>query len=237
MRKIIFIFILTMGIFCGAIGCTSKDNLILEDEITNQEEQLAEEEHGIQFPYTIDDYKIEIESLSMATFPNPDAGGEKGEDIACLEIKNTTGQFILKANLVMTLEDGSSYEFQVFDLPDAETILAFEINNSGYDGKTACESIKVVEIEMAEEVESLKEIFSIEVNETEVTMTNISERDISEFTITCHCKFDESYFGGISYSYIVEGVSAAETLSVDALECYLGEAEVVRLRMDGIDYI
>ena len=48
-------------------------------------------------------------------------------------------------------------------------------------------------------------------------------------TLTYHCVLDGAYFGGKSYQKNVEVLGAGESITLDALECYLGEAAVVKI--------
>ena len=42
-------------------------------------------------------------------------------------------------------------------------------------------------------------------------------------------KVDDAYFGGLTYTYPVENIPAGESVTLQAEECYLGEAAVVRI--------
>lgn len=69
----------------------------------------------------------------------------------------------------------------------------------------------------------------VKVKETEVILTNKSGEELKNLNVSCHCLFEEAYFGGLTYTYPVESIPAGESTTVQAEECYMGEAEVVRI--------
>ena len=55
---------------------------------------------------------------------------------------------------------------------------------------------------------------------------------LSNLLLHCHCLIDGSYFGGLTYTYPVESIPAGQSIAVEAEDCYLGEAAVVRVSQD-----
>lgn len=216
---------------CGCSDARSEDEF---DSVTTPPFSLdsSEDKHDggeLDFPYMIEEAQLRIESLSAATIPNPDAGGEMGDDIACLEITNMTGQYILQADLMLTLSDTQTYHFEIHDLPVNDTVQAFDVNNAVLDFKSAAKRIEVTDLQFAEGDQLMKSQISIEVQELTVTLTNISQADLGPLEVICLCDFDGTYFGGRSYSYTVDGIRAGQSVSFDAVDCYLGKATVVRI--------
>lgn len=221
---------LTVAI-CGCSQSQSEDEFNEENTrpVGSVSSENVHSSSELEFPCTLEEAKLGIGSLSIATIPNPDAGGAMGEDIACLEITNMTEKFVLRANLTLTLSDDRTYHFEIYDLPADHTVQAFDIYNTSYDEKSAAKRIEVTDLQFAEGDQLMKSQISIEVRELTVTLTNISENDLGPLEVICLCDFDGICFGGRSYSYTVNGIRAGQSVSFDAVDCYLGKATVVRI--------
>lgn len=65
---------------------------------------------------------------------------------------------------------------------------------------------------------------------TAVTLTNLTGEDLEPLTVICHDTLDETeFFGGTSYAYRTEAIPAGESVTVEALECIIGQPAVVRI--------
>lgn len=188
----------------------------------------AAEQKAVEFPYSLEDGKIEVTSLFQYSGVNPDCNDESGEDIASLEIVNKSEQHLANAEFTVQLEDGTKIPFAVTDVPAGQTVWAYAADNSSYDMSAACTSI-VCEAEFEDETALMEDKLTIEVQETAVTLTNISGEELTNLNVNCHCLFEEAYFGGLTYIYPVESIPAGESITLQAEECYLGEAAVVRV--------
>ncbi|MGN0477914.1 MAG: hypothetical protein ACI4GO_00620 [Hominenteromicrobium sp.] len=185
---------------------------------------------GLQFPYILEEQNIEICSLLEASIANPDAGGETAENIAGLELKNTTGMFISFASFEAALSDGITFRFEIHDLPADGTMTAFDINNSVYDRSVPCDSVTCTGLQTVSDDRLLMDdSISVSAEGTAVTLTNTTDTDLGPLTVICLCSLNGSYFGGTSYSYPVDAVPAGESVTLQAAECYLGSAVVVRI--------
>ena len=216
-------------------GCEGNEREAEKSDVHNQTEKtemnievVEEEKVTMKFPY-ISEEQLEVLSLSTATMPNPDAGGEIGEDIASLEIVNKTGKYLVKAEVEVVLENGTVFQFVINDLPDEKKVQAFDINNSVYDDKILCEQINVKSLQVVDGDQIMSDAITIDVQETQVTLTNVSQDNLMNLNIVCMCDLDGSYLGGTSYSYLIDSIPAGAQITIDALDCYLGTAEVVRI--------
>lgn len=196
----------------------------------------AQEQQGIEaeqktadiFPYQLEEGKLEVTSLFQFSGSNPDSGGEEGENIAAVSVVNSSDEHLKSALITVVLTDGREVHFKVEDLPAGKSVMTFSSENEKYDLSTACESIAcTAEFETSDVV--MAEKLSVDVEETAVTLTNHSAEDMENLTVYCHCLLEEEYFGGLTYSYSVEKIPAGESVVFDALDCYLGEAAVVRI--------
>lgn len=213
---------------CGKTEQESANVAVGQAELIEKNE-IEEKTTSLKFPYILEE-QLEVLSLSTATMPNPDAGGEIGENIASIELINSTGKFIELAEILVSLEDGTQFEFIVHDLPNAGKVQAFEVKNTVYEDKILCEKVEIIKLQTFEGDHLMSQAITIEEQETLVTLTNTSQSDLQDLTVICMCDFDGSYFGGTSYAYPVESLLAGESVTIDATDCYLGVADVVRIK-------
>lgn len=174
---------------------------------------------------------LKITSLFQYTGGNPDCNDEMGEDIAALSIQNTSDQHLKCATITAKMEDGSKLEFEVTDIPAGQTALVFASDNSKYDPSNPCKKFSA-KTDFDDQTELMSDSLTIQSEETTVTLTNISDQDLTNLTVSCHTLFDGDYFGGLTYSYPVESIPAGQSVTIQADACYLGEAAVVRVSRD-----
>lgn len=197
---------------------------------TNEEETEPSEETdtGLEFPYLLDDDKIQIDSLFQYSGINMDAQNEECEDVASLQLKNNSDQYLEKAEISVELTDGTAFFFEVEDVPASKSVMAFDTANTVYDGKTGVAVIDAATTYSSDA--GLKETdVKIISDDNGVQLENISGNALANLKIKYHCVMDDMYFGGISSETEVAGLAAGETTTVDTSESILGDAEVVSI--------
>lgn len=197
---------------------------------TNEEETEPSEETdtGLEFPYLLDDDKIQIDSLFQYSGINMDAQNEECEDVASLQLENNSDQYLEKAEISVELTDGTAFSFEVEDVPASKSVMAFDTANTVYDGKTGVALIDAATTYSSDA--GLKETdVKIISDDNGVRMENISGNALANLKIKYHCVMDDMYFGGISSETEVAGLAAGETTTVDTSESILGDAEVVSI--------
>lgn len=183
---------------------------------------------GLTLPYVLEDGKLELTAVFQYTGDNPDCSDETGEDIAALAVTNQSDQHLTKATFTAELADGTALQFEAADVPAGETVWAFASDNSSYDTANPCVAV-TCDARFEASTPVLAEQLSVSVEGTAVTLTNISGAALENLTVDCHCLFNEAYFGGRTYSYAVPSIAAGSSVTIQAEECYLGEAAVVRV--------
>lgn len=202
--------------------------LVDRDGDKPEPDALHSAEIDLTLPYALENGKLEVTSIFQYTGDNPDCNDEAGEDIAALAVTNQSGQHLTSAQFTAKLADGTELHFTAADVPAGQTVWAFAPDNSSYDTENPCISITcTAKFEASTPV--LAEQLSISVEGTAVTLTNISGETLENLTVGCHCLFNEAYFGGRTYSYAVPSIAAGSSVTIQAEECYLGEAAVVRV--------
>lgn len=172
--------------------------------------------------------EIEIYTLFPSSAMNPDAEMQFGENVATVEYKNISNLYLKKCEIQIISLTGETYTFLLEDIPAGVEGIAFDTSNKVLEDDAKCENISCV-TEMMEEDTFLKDQIEISVTGTEISLTNIGEDDVANLLVTCHCALDQTVYGGAKYEYPVEFIASGETITVNAEECYIGEAKVVQL--------
>lgn len=187
-----------------------------------EEEQQAE---GLAFPYELAEGKLQAASLFQYSGLNPDCNNEEGEDIAALEIVNQSDEFCRSAEIQVVMQDGTELLFKAEDIPAGKKIWVFESNNQSIGQDDACEEIN--DTSEFGEASLLEDQIAVSVKDTAITLENLTGEEITDLMVGCHCLFEDTYFGGVTYSYPAGTVLAGGQAAVEASDCYMGTAEVV----------
>lgn len=183
---------------------------------------------ALAFPYAPAEGGVEINALFSSNLMNPDGGNVPVEQLASLEVTNTSGRYIMNAAFTVALTDGTAYHFRVNDLPAGGKTVAFSTENAVYDG-SPCAAIEA-ETEFADGGQLMEGSVSFSVDGTTVTLTNLTQEELGPLTVICHDTLDETeYFGGSSYAYQTEPVPAGGSVTVEAVDCIIGQPAVVRI--------
>lgn len=186
----------------------------------------SDTQSGIKFPYELENGKLTVKSLFQSSIENPDCSNEYADDVATLEVENTSDEFLQEAKIIITLNDETKIPIVITNLPAGKSVWAFATDNTAVELNSECVEI-ACDATFEKEMSVLSGIVSYEVNETKVTLHNLSSDNLTDLSIGCHCLFDNVYYGGLTYSYDVDELSANDSITFDADDCYLGSAEVV----------
>lgn len=184
----------------------------------------------VSLPATLDG-GLKLENLFQFSGLNPDAGNQEGTDIATVLLKNTSGSYLVKADLTVTLADGKKLTFTVTDLPPGQSAMAFSKENASIGASAACSAVSCSTTFEPGLVPVPAQV-SVSINGTAVTLTNQTDQALSNLVVYCRCPLGEEYFGGITYQYEVKNLPPRGTVTVDAVDCILGMAEVVRVEIN-----
>lgn len=183
-------------------------------------------ESVIEFPVMTDDGKLELDSLFQFSGFNPDCGNAEGKEIAGLRIANTASAHLKRAELTLTLRSGKTVRFVVEDIPAGRSAMAFEAGNASMNMDDVCVDIRC-DAEFSDEDTLMSDRLAVSAEGTQIHLANLSGEDLNHLIVYCHCVLNEDYFGGLTYKYPIDSLPAGAELTIDAWECYLGQAEVV----------
>lgn len=203
----------------------------MKEDKNAAEAEKSEEVQELEFPYELEDGKLVIDSVFQFSGSNPDCNDEEGENIASINLVNKSEQHLAHAEIKITTAEGKEFNFVVEDIPAGKAVMAFEKDNVVYELTDKC--IAVESTAQFEDASVMRdEAVKIDVKETTITLTNISDQNLNNLVLHCHCLLDDAYFGGSTYTYPVEEIQAGGKAEIQADECYLGEAAVVRVSQD-----
>lgn len=199
-------------------------------QIQNDEET----EQGIAFPYELEDGKLIVNSLFQSSVYNPDCNGEYADDVATLELVNVSGQFLKEALITVKMIDGTEIQFELTNVPTGKTVWAFSIDNISIKSEDGCESISC-KADFEDNSSLAEDKVSVKVDDTTITLINLTGQEITNLNVSCHCMFDDVYYGGLTYIYSVASIPAEQSVTIDAEECYLGFPEIVDINLVNTD--
>lgn len=203
----------------------AEDNAVADEAVA--EEKTEKEKVGIEFPYELEDGKLIVNSLFQSSIENPDCENEIGEDIASLEIENQSEEFCTFAEIKVTMEDDIEISFTATNIPAGKKVLAFAVDNQSIDQESNCKTIESnAEFGTASMMEGQ---ISWSVEDTTITIQNLTDSEITDLVVGYHCLFEDAYFGGLTYSHPLQSLAAGESIILEADECYMGTAEVVSI--------
>lgn len=205
------------------------DKKTKENRLNNHEEaEILEEEVVLERAELYQSQEIVIYSLFSSSTMNPDAAMQFGENIATIEFQNISNNCIKKCEIQLTASNGEEYHFLAEDIPAGAEVMAFDTSNKTLPDDVECENISVnVETEDGDTL--MSDQLEISVDGIQVSLKNISEADLQNVVVTCHCALDEVCYGGVKYEYSTDKIAAGETIIFNAEDCYIGQAKVVRV--------
>ena len=68
----------------------------------------------------MDEDRLQVDSLFQYSGINPDAQNAECEDVASIQMKNNSEQYLESAEISVELTDGSAYSFTVQDIPSRQ---------------------------------------------------------------------------------------------------------------------
>lgn len=184
----------------------------------------------ITFPYESNGLKIE--SVFEFTGMNVDNKETDGEDIASLQIQNTTKKYLKEATIKLTSEDDKVFEFKVQDIPSKKSVLVFDKKNNS---SLNIEKYKDIEIETdyKNKTDLHQKDLKIDIDDdSRMEIINLTDDPLNDIVITYKCLMDDSYFGGISYTHKIKKLEAKQTVEYIDNYCLMGKAEITSVTID-----
>lgn len=198
-------------------------------ESTDEEEPAdtaEEDDTGLEFPYKLDHNRLRIDSLFQYSGVNPDAQLENGDDIASIQLKNISDQYLESAEISVELDNGTAFSFTLQDIPAGKSVTAFDTANTSYDGNAG---VAYIEAQASYNADASvnEDACAITKDDQGVHLQNISGDTLNNIQVKYHSILDDMYFGGLSYTATVDSLAVDQTTDVDTSEDMLGDVEIV----------
>ena len=195
---------------------------------TEPEQTVAPTEAPEIFPVLLEDGMLTVQSMFQFSGMNPDADLQFGENIAGLQMVNTSDRHLTVAELAAVLEDGTILSFRAEDVAPGMTVMAFSLEHGSVEDPDRCvEVYGYAEFEEGDPLSS--DLVEIQVEGVEITVKNVSGMDLTNLDIICHGLLDGSAFGGRAYTYRITSLASGGSTTVHALDCILGMTQVTRV--------
>jgi hypothetical protein len=195
---------------------------------TEPEQTVAPTEAPEIFPVLLEDGMLTVQSMFQFSGMNPDADLQFGENIAGLQLVNTSDRHLTVAELAAVLEDGTILSFRAEDVAPGMTVMAFSLEHGSVEDPDRC--VEVYGYAEFEEDDPLRsDLVEIQVEGVEITVKNVSGMDLTNLDIICHGLLDGSAFGGRAYTYRITSLASGGSTTVYAMDCILGMTQVTRV--------
>ena len=185
----------------------------------------------IVFPILLENGKLEIERVFLYDGMNPDCGNIQGSNITALEVRNLSAEQLEKAIITLDSDEGKTIEFTIAELPAKKSVIVFSYENVSSSADTVYGNVRCEALFNAD-ASIHSEKISISTDGTRITLRNNTDIEMNEIVVYCRSVLEDRYFGGITYSYTLNNLSAHGTTEIDAVDCILGFAEVVRVEIN-----
>ena len=184
----------------------------------------------LELPYSMEGGKLTVDSILQFTGLNPDRQNEEAEDVAAIQLTNTSSEHLASLTVTVVTTEGATATFKAYDIPPGMGAMVMSPDNSPIESNPDCAQI-TCEAEFLPQSPLAADQLLISVMGTEITVENISGKDLSQITLYCHNMLDQSSYGGATIVYEIDSLPAGESTVVSAWDCYLGLVEVVRVEI------
>lgn len=182
----------------------------------------------VTFPLDVEEGKLRIENVVPFDGWNPDCADQVDTNIAAIVVTNLSATYLARGEFTIATDDGRTLHFQITDLPAGASVMAFDTDNATV-GMNTVYGMPICQAQFEEATSLMEEKITVSVTGSHITLKNNTDEDIADVVVYCHGLLGDQYFGGITYTYTVNTLTAGGTAELDAEDCALGMVEVVRV--------
>lgn len=186
---------------------------------------------GTALPLGLEDGKLLLENVLQFDGINPDCNNESGSNIAAISLTNQSDTYLRQAEISVTTADGTVLHFVAADVPAGKSIMAFATDNTSLQAGAVVADV-TCQAEFDPDASLNTGLVETTVDGTRITVKNMADTALENLVVYCHCTLGDQYFGGVTYSYMINTLAVGETAELDAADCILGLAEVVRITVN-----
>lgn len=161
-----------------------------------------------------------------------DGSDETVSDVLAITVRNDSDRAVQYAHITLTLGE-TEYAFDVTTLPVGASVQLLELGRQAMPESTDGLTGQVTMCAAFDAEPSLcEDVFSIETQDTAITITNISGSDITgQIYVYYKIAYDQLYLGGITYRVGVSGLKAGESTT-----CYAAHFSTDYSRLMFVNY-
>lgn len=185
---------------------------------------------ALELPYVLEYGKLTVDSVFQFEGLNPDRQDEWAEGVAAILLTNTSKEHLASLTVTVVTAEGTTVTFKAYDIPSGMSAMLMSPDNTPVENDPDCAQMTCEAVFQPESPLAADQLV-ISVIGTEITVENISGRDLSDITVYCHSMLDQSCYGGTVYPYMIDSLPAGESTVINAWECYLGMVKVVRVEV------
>lgn len=183
------------------------------------------------FPLMLENGKLKVDSVFQYDGMNPDCANLEGSNIATVTVSNLSDTYLERAEISVAADTGDVLRFVVMDLPAGDSALVFSADNASVAqdsryGAVNCEAV------FQPDASRKEDRIAVSVEGTKITLKNQTDTQIDEIVVYCRALLGDQFFGGIAYTYPVNNLPAKGSAEIDAVDCFLGMAEVTRIEIN-----
>lgn len=186
------------------------------------------EQKLLTLPYTIPDTGLVVTAVGKYTGPYIESGvNEEAENALAIVIKNTTDKVVSYSSIEVQLNDKEVRTFSPTNLPPNQSTLSFPINKViSYDDVKQF-TVNDTLVVPTDSLPLLEGKVGVDFKDGEFIITNLTNENLGDVYVR-YKNFSEGnvYLGGITYSVVVNEMTAYETKKV-AAESYSEENSII----------
>lgn len=149
-------------------------------------------------------------------------------DVCAITVRNNAENTVQYAEISMNI-GGKSYSFKLSTLPQGKSVQLLELSRQPMPESSADMTAALTSYASFDPEPSLcEDVFSIDTQDTAITITNISGSDITgQIYVYYKSAYGDLYIGGITYRTGVEGLAAGQSTTLYANHYSTDYSEIV----------
>lgn len=157
-----------------------------------------------------------------------DGSDEIVSDVCAITVRNNAENTVQYAEISMNI-GGESYCFKLSTLPQGKSVQLLELSRQPMPESSADMTAALTSYASFDPEPSLcEDVFSIDTQDTAITITNISGSDITgQIYVYYKSAYGDLYIGGITYRTGVEGLAAGQSTTLYANHYSTDYSEIV----------
>lgn len=190
--------------------------------------------YGLTLPYESSTYDFQIVNIGRYTGGFMEDGSDDSVvNVLAMLIKNTSDKMLEFLEIRFEDEDGNIYTFDISALPAGKKCLVLESSKTVYSDGVSLTFKEIIPVYkddvdmMSDEIE-FSVVYPEETGDpTDITLTNIGERDIDSVFLCYKTSENGIYIGGVAYRVEYEELQKGASLTESVTHFYEGASSIM----------